>query len=283
MYLHELNETSKIRKLPAESSSDMCCTTKNFQNNTSLLLLILKLLIPKVMGKTILNLLLFLLFSVSVRGQHLAPGYGEADPAWLEQLLYRGVEWRPRMNLATGNEFFIADAWLDGTVTVQGLTFTGQKLRYDIFNDRLVILWKDIQALVISSEEVDAFSIGYGATARRFINLRDDYSGISGFAEVIYSGGSMVVARHVKVIGKNTSMSSYAQFRENTLFYLITGTIGQQIRNKGSLLRMFGGHEDEVRRYIRQNHILVGRASPEGFGIATAYYDSLVKGAEAEN
>ncbi|MRR23873.1 hypothetical protein EG830_12930, partial [bacterium] len=94
------------------------------------------------MRKTILNLLLFILFAVSVSGQHLAPGYGEADPVWLEQLLYRGVEWRPRMTVAEGNEFFMADAWLDGTVTLHGLTFTGMKLRYDIFNDRLVILWK---------------------------------------------------------------------------------------------------------------------------------------------
>lgn len=235
------------------------------------------------MRKTILNLLLFLILAVSVRGQHLAPGYGEADPVWLEQLLYRGIEWHPRMTLADGNEFFLADTWLDGTVTVQGLTFTGQKLRYDIFNDRLVILWKDIQALVINSDEVDAFSIGYGQMARRFINLRDNYRGISGFAEVIYKGGSMVVARHVKVIGKNTSMSSYAQFRENTHYYLITGRDGLQIRNRGSFLKMLGRHEDEVRRYIRQNHILVGKSYPEGFGIAAEYYDSLAKGAEVIN
>lgn len=246
-------------------------------------MLILKLLTHQGMRKTILNLLLFILFAVSVSGQHLAPGYGEADPVWLEQLLYRGVEWRPRMTVAEGNEFFMADAWLDGTVTLHGLTFTGMKLRYDIFNDRLVILWKDIQALVVSSDEVDAFSIGYGASARRFINLRDDYRGISGFAEVIYKGSSMVVARHIKVIGKNTSMSSYAQFRENTHYYLITGGNGLQIRNRGSFLNMLGVHEAEVKRYVRQNHILVGRSSPEGFGVAAEYYDSLVKGAEVKN
>jgi len=246
-------------------------------------LLILKLLITQALGKTILNLLLFLSFAVSARGQHLAPGYSEADPSWLEQLLYRGVEWRPRMTIAAGDEFFLADTWLDGTVTVQGMTFTGKKIRYDIFNDRLVILWKDIQALVIRSDEVDAFSILYGASARRFINLRDDYSGISGFAEVIYSGDIMIVARHTKVIGRNTSMSSYAQFRESTQYYLITGGNALQIRNRGSLLNMLGVHKEEVRRYIRQNHILVSRSSPEGFGVAAAYYDSLVKGAEAEN
>lgn len=235
------------------------------------------------MGKTILNLLLLLLFAVPVRGQHLAPGYSEADPSWLEQLLYRGVEWRPRMTVAAGDEFFLADAWLDGTVTIKGLTFTGRKLRYDIFNDRLVILWKDIQALVISSDEVDAFSILNGTSARRFINLRDDYMGISGFAEIIYTGGSMIVARHTKVIGRNTSMSSYAQYRESTHYYLITGGNALQIRNRGSFLNMLGEHKEEVRRYIRQNHILVGRASPEGFGVAAAFYDSLLNGAEAEN
>jgi len=93
----------------------------------------------------------------------------------------------------------------------------------------------------------------------------------------------MIVARHTKVIGRNTSMSSYAQFRESTQYYLITGGNALQIRNRGSLLNMLGVHKEEVRRYIRQNHILVSRSSPEGFGVAAAYYDSLVKGAEAEN
>lgn len=235
------------------------------------------------MQKTILNLLLFLLFAVSVSGQHMAPGYEEADPAWLEQLLYRGIEWRQKISVASGNEFFLSDTWLDGTVTVQGLPFTGRKLRYDIYNDRLVILWKDIHALVISSDEVDAFSIGDGASARQFINLRDDYRGISGFAEVIYAGGSMVVARHTKVIGRNTSMSSYAQYRETTHYYLITGRDALLIRSRGSFLNMLGEHRDEVRKYIRQKNILVGRSSPGGFGVAAAYFDSMVNGAEVKN
>lgn len=246
-------------------------------------MLILMLLKRQTMGKTLLYLMLFLLINLSVKGQHLAPGYAEAEPSWLEQLLYRGVEWKPRMTSVAGNEFFLTDAYIDGTVTVGGLTFTGQKIKYDIFNDKLVVLWMDINAVVLNSNDVDGFSFGSGTAARRFINLREDYRGISGFAEVIYRGNSMVVVRHTKVIGKNTSMSAYAQFRENTQYYFISGGEGRHIRNRGAFLDRLGERGVEVKRYIRQNHILVSKSSPEGFGLAAAFYDSLISGGEAKN
>lgn len=227
------------------------------------------------MWKRCLYLILTLLFTISAGGQHVVPGYSVADPVWLEQLLFRGEEWHPGMTSVTGNEFLMSEDYLDAELTVSGFVFPGQKIRYDIYRDQVVILWKDINALVMGSNDVDEFSIIAGDSRRRFINLREGYPGLRGFAEVIYSGKSMLVAKHIKVIGKNSSLTSYAQFREHTKYYFISGGRCMPVRSRRAFLEMFGEHRNEVRRYIHQNQIDMSRYSPGGFGLAAAYYDSL--------
>jgi hypothetical protein len=232
------------------------------------------------MGKLTLLLLFLLAVPLSLNGQQLSPDYTDADRRWLDQLLYRGVEWQPRAARVTGHEFFLTDSYIGGEVTIDGITFKNLKIRYDIWNEKLIIMWRDIHAIVLDNDVVDAFSLGYGGTVRNFINLHDKFEGISGFSEVIYSGNSMVVARYTKVIGKNTSLTTYAQFRENDRYYFISGTECRQIRSRASFLKMLGDYKTEVKRYIRQNQLVVSTMSPEGFGLAAARYDSLINRSE---
>jgi len=208
-------------------------------------------------------------------GQHIAPSYREADTAWLDQLLYTGVEWRPEHAIVTGHEFFLGPAFLTGSVTVEGIQFNNVQLKYDIFNDKLVIRRGIAQPIVISNEKVDAFTISYSGTEIRFVNLRNTCPEVHGFAEVIYTGKSSVIARHTKVIAKNTSLTDYARFREYTRYYLVTGPGCSQIRNRSSFLKLLGLREPEVKRYIRQHNLFMSPSSPHGFGAAAAYYDSL--------
>lgn len=240
------------------------------------------------MWKIFLTLITILVFSSSARGQHLSPLYRDADSVWLTQLIYSGNEWRPRVTPVTGHEFFLSGDYLDGSVTVAGFTFNNLRLKYDIFSDEIILLWKDIHSILLNSNTVESFTVGIYSGAgrnpdfigRRFINLNDRYQEITGFAEVIYKGTSMVVAKHSKTVAIHTSMSSYAQYRENTRLWFITGNGVGMIRSRASFLRMFGEYEDEVKRFVRQNHIEISRFSPEGYGEAAAYYDSLIPGKE---
>jgi len=227
------------------------------------------------MRKYFLALLLSGGLFAQLDGQHISPSYREADAAWLDQLLYNGVEWRQGYTTVTGNEFFLGPAFLTGSVTVEGIRFNNVQLRYDIYNDKLIIRRGSAQPIVISNEKVDAFTIYDSGTEIRFVNLRNTCPEVRGFAEIIYTGKSSVIARHTKVIAKNSSLTSYAQFREYTRYYLITGPGCSQIRNRSSFLKLLGHREPAVKRYIRQHNLFMSPSSPQGFGIAAAYYDSL--------
>lgn len=243
------------------------------------------------MGKFFLNLLAILALSLPARAQHLSPLYRDADSVWLTQLLYSGDEWRPRVTPVTGHEFFLSGDYLEGSVTVGGFTFNGLRLKYDIFSDELILLWKDIHSLLLNNSAVESFTVGiYTGSGRnpdfigrKFINLHDTYPEITGFAEVIYKGSGMVVAKHTKTIARHTSMSSYAEYRESSRLWFITGNSARMIRNRASFLHMFGEYEDAVKRHVRQNHIEMSKLTPQGYGEAAAYFDSLIRGKEAGN
>jgi hypothetical protein len=236
------------------------------------------------MKKYLLALLLCGGAFVFTNGQHISPSYRDADTSWLEQLLYSGKEWRPRISPVTGHEFFLTSDNLEGSVTVDGITFEGLKLKYDIYDDQLIVIWKDIHAIVLNNSIIDAFSVRTGPgndprrSGRNFINLREDYPAIRGYAEVIYRNKSMVVATHRKVIAKNVSLSTYAQYRDDSRYWFISGGKCMPLRNRASFLSMLGDYEDEVKRFIRQNHLVVGNLSPEGYSVAAAFYDSLTSG-----
>jgi len=200
----------------------------------------------------------------------------QADPDWLEQFLYNGVEWRPGYPLVTGHQFFLTKEYVTAEITIEGIRFSNVRIRYDICNDDVILLWKNIFPIALSMDRIDGFTILHEGTARRFVNFRNGCPAFNGFAEVLYEGSSTFVARYTKVVSINSSQSSYAQFREYTRYYYLINGACSQVRNRGTFLNLMGEYEPDVRRFIRQNNILISSMSPSGFGAAAAYYDSLV-------
>jgi len=197
------------------------------------------------------------------------------DTAWYDQLLYSGVEWHPAMQMAAGNEFFLTSEAMSGTVTIDGITFKDVRMKYDIFNDGIIVLWKTGSPIIIDSKKVDEFTVIYNGLPRRFVNLRETYPGIRGFAEIMYQGTSSVLARHIKVVLKNPAGANYAEFREETKYYLVLNGICSQVRNRSSFLDLMGEYEIPVRKFIRQKNLYLSNNSPQGFISAAVFYDSL--------
>jgi hypothetical protein len=227
-----------------------------------------------VSNKVLIFLLLILNISV-LEAQYPQTIYNSADSAWYDQLLYNGTEWRPTMQLVDGYEFFLTSEFLYGSVTIEGITFNEVRMRYDICNDDIIILWKNTLPIVIDSKKVDEFALTYNGVLRKFINLRDNSPVIQGFAEVLYKGKSQVVVNYSKTVSKIPTHTHYAEFREDTRYYFIVNGSCFQIRNKSSFLKVMGEYEVPVRKFIRQQKVVVGILSPGGFGIAAAYFDSL--------
>lgn len=219
-----------------------------------------------------------IILTLRMTGQHYSPGPGEPDADWLEQHLYNGIEWQPLYPSATGHEFFLTDNYITGDITSEGIEYSGIRMKYDICNDNLILLWQSTFPIIIDRKRTDSFILRYDSRERRFINSDGLCPDIQGFAEVLHSGHSMVLARHTKVLSANASLSSYEQFRENTKYYYIVNGNCSQIRSTKAFYAMMGDHKKEVRRYVRQKKVVVSRLFPEGFAMAAARYDALATG-----
>lgn len=227
------------------------------------------------MSNKILSCLLLFLTVSPLEAQDPQSSYENADSAWYDQLLYSGVEWRPTMYLVDGHEFFLTSEFIYGTVTINGITFKEVRMKYDIANDEIIVLWKSNFQVIIDSKKVDEFTVIHNGVKRRFINMGDKYPGMQGFAEVLYKGKSSVVARHTKTVARNPTHTHYEEFREDTRYYFIVNERCYQIRNRSSFLKPMGDYEAAVRKFIRQHKVFISIVYPKGFGIAAAYFDSL--------
>ena len=234
------------------------------------------------MNKKLLNCLFLILSICTARAQNLQMSTLNADADWYDQVLYSGVEWQPAMPMAAGHEFFLTSDALSGTVSIDGIIFRDVRLKYDIFNDGLIVLWKNGSPIVIDNKKVDEFTIVYNGLPRRFVNLRETYPGIRGFAEIMYQGSSSVIAKHLKVVSKNPAGANYLEFMEDTRYYLELKGNCSQVKNRSSFLDLMGEYEIPVRKYIRQKNLYLSPASPEGFILAAVYYDSLTVNTKPE-
>ncbi len=234
------------------------------------------------MNKTVLNCLFLILSISAIRAQNPQMSPMSADDAWYDQLLYSGVEWQPAMQTAAGDEFFLTPEPLYGTVLIDGVLFRDVRMKYDIFNDNLIVLWKNGSPIITDSRKVDEFTMVYNGLPRKFVNLRETYSGIRGFAEILYHGASPVIAKHIKVVSRSAAAANYAEFREEAKYYLVLNGSCFQVKNRSSFLDLLGEYELPVKKYIRQKNLYLSPASPEGFVLAAVYYDSLTVSVKPE-
>ncbi|MFZ0283499.1 MAG: hypothetical protein WAL29_17735, partial [Bacteroidales bacterium] len=56
-----------------------------------------------------------------------------------KELLLNGRVWRNEFSKVTGNQFFLTDTYLKGSVIYNGRRFDNLDLRYDIYNDELIL------------------------------------------------------------------------------------------------------------------------------------------------
>src|SRR4030042_2881139 len=115
--------------------------------------------------------------------------------------LVKGRVYFPPNMRADGHPFFETLDWMSGSVTVNGETFTGIKLNYDIYQDHLVFLDESRDGsmirLLLSKDHSTAFTL----EEHKFI-LLDPSTGINipekQYLEVLFSGKIGLVQRLVK-------------------------------------------------------------------------------------
>lgn len=164
------------------------------------------------------------------------------------------------------------------TLQIGGNVFEDQAIRYDIYNQFLVLEYEDVyganSSLVLPGARVEAFSDG-----RRNFKTMKGPEGKAEFFQVIYEGPVSCYYRWKKEYRLNSASGSRDYYFTEPVreAYLVKDHTFYSYRGNWSLSRVFAReHRKLIRQFMRQHHINVRTAAGTQMESLMEYCNSLV-------
>jgi hypothetical protein len=231
------------------------------------------------MNKPFLLIIFLILSGLSVinGGEPLYPGRTGDQDTPERQILYNGRIWRNLYYKIEGDPFLFSNEFLPGTVSISGKTFNNIKIRYDIFNDQILILTDKMVILQLNKEMVDGFTIKFSEVIYNFKNIvENDVNPVSGYVNILYDKSSTFIVKYKKEIDTSGSDNLFGVFYQLRRLYLLKDGDMNLISGRNDFLRLLSDKKTEVKNFIRQNKIKVSKKDPMSFPIVLAFYDTLI-------
>jgi len=168
------------------------------------------------------------------------------------------------------------------TIFIKGKKYENLILQYDTFLDE--VIYRDQNRLInntfykieLNKGMVDAFILEFSDDYMQFkyieIPGHVESKLKSGFYEVLYDGGSQFIIKHQSYLTKEGGRDIYKYSPKN---YVRIHDVYYKFKTRRSLLRLFGSHTREVKKYLRTNNIYFRDANKFQIAGIIRYYDSL--------
>jgi hypothetical protein len=195
------------------------------------------------------------------------------DSVLAKQALYNGRIWRNLyVNKVIGNQFLFSDKFLTGTVTINDKFFENIMLRYDIYNDEIMIITGNGNILQLNKEMVNGFTIG----EHKFIKFEEDSTDIlKGYVNVLFDQNISLYVRYKKEITPLKEGRMLESFLQIQQVFVVKGGEVNHIKKKKDFMRLLDDHKQRVRSYMKSNKLRVSKTSPHSFIPVLKFYDSL--------
>lgn len=161
--------------------------------------------------------------------------------------LYNGVEYiEQHRNINENHKFFLSRDFLPGTLYYDGQPYFSQLLKYNVFDEVLIVKAKESLFQLINNK-VDGFEIG----GHRFINVKTEtHPRVQGFYEVLLENEQvMVLKRHSKYINelRDRKFVHYEFKPENNDYEIKYNDEYYEISSRRDVMKIFPGLKKEIR------------------------------------
>ena len=178
-----------------------------------------------------------------------------------------------------GHPFYMINIWTTGTVVYEGQRYDNMEIRYDIYDDIILIKYIDQQGRVrpiqLQSSKVEEFIM----MDHHFIHIVEDTSSVlnAGFFDLLHAGeNATLLAKRRKEISRTSNIENLVkEYYENDKWYVKFGHNYYEIKSKKSLLEVFSERKDEVKVYLKKNKAAFRKDQEKQFKEAVQYYNSL--------
>ena len=229
--------------------------------------------------------LIFFLFFLTCSGT--LPAYGQSAAAYNiinpsetspNLPLLNGRIWHNKYSRAQGDPYFLSDGFLKGSVSFNGRKYDDLDLRYDIFNDELILRTENKPIIIMNKEMVDDFDLIFENRIHHIINTGNDTSSIlKGYVNLLYDGPSALFVKYSKIIYPLGAEGRYDLFSQEHRVFMRTETGLVPVKRKRGLLNLFGSERKEIRDHLRRSRIRITWKEPSTLVPVLEYYDTIRK------
>jgi hypothetical protein len=192
------------------------------------------------------------------------------------QILYNGRIWRNLYFKIEGDPFLFSNEFLPGTVIISGKNFNNIKIRYDIYNDQILILTDKMVILQLNKEMVDGFTFKFSDVIYNFKKIEEtDINPVSGYVNVVYDRISTLFLKYKKEIDASKSDNLYGAFYQLRRLYVIKDGAIHLITGRSDFLRLLQDKKQLVRNFIKEGKIKVSKMNPGSFATVLEFYDNV--------
>jgi hypothetical protein len=193
-----------------------------------------------------------------------------------KSLLYTGREYIQYGNGIKGHPYFQQDSFQTGAVLYDGISYPGIPLKYDVYQDVLIVRDYDKSSLIeLLTEKISWFQI----SSHRFVYLlppKEIRNITSGFYELLLSHPlCSIYARRTKQVPVASKSEEQQQFTEKSVYYIMINDVYFAISDKESLLRVFKDKKDALKKYIKENNLNFRRGLEKAIINTTTHYHTL--------
>lgn len=157
-------------------------------------------------------------------------------------------------------------------------------LQYDTFLDEAIYTDKSrtinfrFPQIALNKDIVDGFNLYFEDDSIIFRNFRlpecTEKNLKEGFYEVVYEGNTRYIIKHESFFYQRQGWNNYKYSPKN---YISTGGEFHKIKNKKSLLILFGEKSDDIKTYMHAAGIRIKNARKDQILSIIKFYDSLKK------
>jgi hypothetical protein len=192
-------------------------------------------------------------------------------------MLINGRIWRYNYKNVKGNPFLFSNLYLEGSVSINGRSFSQMKIRYDIFSDEIIIP-HDTIVLQLNKEHIDSFSIYWQNRKYNFIKIADNSQWpFTGYIQDVYSGETNFFIKYQKKIDQPGMQNAPDNFYELRQLYIIRKGKYYTVKTRRNILNLLESEESRIKQFIRDNKVHLRMREPESFIPVLRYYDQITQ------
>ena len=205
-----------------------------------------------------------------------APEISQPDSLLNAQILYNGRIWRNLNYLVLGDPYLLSNAFLTGSLTISGKTFSPLRMKYNLFDDEIHIPAPSGDIIQVNKEMVDSFSLLFDSRIYRFATIpADSVEGLKGYVQVLYRGKMDLYIKYVKKIKRSDFESRPDKYYQITRIYCVQNKRSYLITSKSDLFNLSKDKKARVKDFMRKNKLHVTKKDPASFVPVFRYMDTI--------